>query len=66
MYAILRKVKLTYTKANIMGKYISGIASKQANLDALAQYAERNSVDYAPIREQSKRDLAPCGTYGRD
>jgi hypothetical protein len=48
-----------------MAKQPSGIASKD-NLRDWADYAKSHSVEYDPIKSQSKEDLAPCGTYSRD
>ena len=48
-----------------MAKQPSGIASKD-NLRDWADYAKSHSVEYDPIKSQSKEDLAPCGTYERE
>ena len=48
-----------------MARQPGGIASAE-NLRDWANYAKSNSVEYGPIKAQSKEDLAPCGTYGRE
>jgi hypothetical protein len=48
-----------------MAKQPSGIASAE-NLRDWANYARSHSVDYSPIKAQSKKDLGPIETSGRE